>query len=208
MSAYAAPIEVVQAALHRCGEETISSLDDGSAAALIAQSNYEGIVRAQLTRHAWLFASETVNLTLVGAVTYGDYVWAWSWPTEVLNVRWVMINGRRLRMRDYIIQGQQVLTQDGFTDTNSQPQAVATFRAKEGQWPDDFAEAVVVRLQGLFLESLCDKVADARMKIKDAEALMQAAIVRDKRQQPATSQEFNILAEAYRRQGRSRHYLG
>ena len=40
MSNYAAPIEVVQAALHRLGEETITSLTDGSAAALIAMIRF------------------------------------------------------------------------------------------------------------------------------------------------------------------------
>ena len=52
MSAYAAPIEVIQAALHRIGEEEIGSLDEDSSAARIAASNYEGIVRTVFSRHA------------------------------------------------------------------------------------------------------------------------------------------------------------
>jgi hypothetical protein len=39
-------------------------------------------------------------------------------------------------------------------------------------------------------------------------AKVQAAIVRDKRQQPATSAEFNKLGEAWRIPGRRSHYLG
>jgi hypothetical protein len=206
MSAYAAPIEVVQAALHRCGEENIVSLDEGSPAALVANSNYEGIVRAALARHAWTFATETANLTLQGPITAGDYVWSWIYGPEVINVRWVMVNGQRLRSREYIIQGKNILTLDAFS--TSTPQLVATVRAAEGMWPDDFAEAIVVRLQALFLESLADKWQDARLKEKDAEAKFQAAIVRDKRQQPATSAEFNKLGEAWRIPGRRSHYLG
>lgn len=206
MSAYAAPIEVVQAALHRCGEESIVSLTDGTPAALVAASNYEGIVRAAMDRHAWSFATETVNLALVGPITAGDYVWSWSWPAEVINIRWVMSAGRRLRNREYVIQGRNVLTTSAFATAT--PQAVATMRAAEGNWPDDFAEAVVTRLQALFLESLADKWQDGRLKEKDAEAKFQRAIVRDKRQQPATTQEFNRLAEVWRSAGRSGHYLG
>ena len=206
MSAYAAPIQVVQAALHRCGEETIASLDEASSAALIATSNYEGIVRANLTRHAWLFATETVNLTLVGPATSGDYVWAWAWPAEILNVRAVLVGGQRLRSMGYIVQGQQVFTRDLFT--GSPVQITGTVRALEGAWPDDFAEAMVVRLQALFLESLADKWSDARIIKKDAEVLFQQAIVRDKRQQPATTQEFNRLADVHRQRGSQSRYIG
>lgn len=183
-------------------------MDEGSPAALVAQSNYEGLVRANLCRHAWLFSTETVTLSAPTAVVVGDYVWAWTWPSEVINIRWVMVNGRRLRQRDYVIQGRTILTRDAFTDANSVVQAVATLRANEGSWADDFAEAMVVRLQGLFLESLADKWQDGAVKIKAAEALFQTAMVRDKRQQPATTQEFSRLAEAYRFRGRRGHYLG
>lgn len=208
MSAYAAPIEVVQAALHRMGEESISSLDDGSAAALIAKSNYEGIVRAAHGRHAWTFATETVNMTLVGPVVAGNFVWAWTYPPEVINIRWVMSSGRRLRQGEYTIQGRQVLTAAPFTDAASQPQLVGTIRAQEGVWPDDFAEAMVTRLEGLFIESLADRWQDGRLKIKDAEAMFVQAIVRDKRQQPATTQEYNRLAEAFRQRGRRSRFNG
>lgn len=206
MSSYAAPIEVVQAALHRCGEESITSLGDGTPAALVAQSNYEGIVRAAMTRHAWLFATETANLTLQGAVVEGDYVWAWIVPTEIININWVQVDGRRLRAREYTLQGRTVLTMDQYAGRSLQ--VVGTIRAPEGIWPDDFAEGIVTRLQALFLESLADKWQDGRLKEKDAETKLQAAIVRDKRQQPATSQEYNVLGEAWRTRGRRPHYIG
>lgn len=206
MSAYAAPIEVVQAALHRCGEESITSMDEGSPAAMVATSNYEGIVRAAHARHAWTFATETKDLALEGPVTSGDYVWSWIIPAEVINVRWVQVNGRRLRTRDYVIQGRRILTISPFT--GSAPQVVATFRSPEGTWPDDFAEAMVVRLQGLFIESLADKWQDARLKIKDAEGQFQSAIVRDKRQQPPTVPDHNHLGEVWRNRGARSHYIG
>lgn len=206
MSAYAAPIEVVQAALHRTGEDSIVSMGDGTPAALVASSNYEGIVRAAMTRHGWLFATETANLTLQGAITEGDYVWSWIVPAEIINIRWVTCNGRKLRFRDYTIEGRKVLTTDQYT--GSTLQVVGTIRAPEGIWPDDFAEAIVTRLQALFMESLADKWQEARLKEKDAEAKMMAAIVRDKRQQPAAPQEVNRLGEAWRIRGRQQHYLG
>jgi hypothetical protein len=194
MSAFAAPIEVVQAALHRVGEESISSMDEGSAAALVAASNYEGIVRAQLKRHAWTFATDTVNLTHQAEVELGLWTHAYVYPASVINIRWVMLGGVKQRSGDWTLQKRRVLTR--LDDAGYQ--AVVTTRATESEWSDDFAEAMVVRLQGLFLESLCDKPQDGRPKIKDAEALFRIAIVVDKRQTPGEATIEGDLQLAWR----------
>lgn len=202
MSAFAAPIEVVQAALHRIGEEEISSLDDDSSGARVAASNYEGIVRSFFARHAWTFAKQTLDLTYQGEVELGSFTHAFVYPSEVTNIRLVQyapsdsycgLGGRRLRAGEYSIESGRILTR-----SDTPLQVVATVRAAESAWPGDFSEAVVVRMQGLFLESLCDKPQDARLKIRDADQLMRDAIVRDKRQEPGVSVEFVPLAEAWR----------
>lgn len=195
MSNYAAPIEVVQAALHRLGEETITDLTDGSAAALIATSNYEGIVRAALTKHAWSFATSISDLTLQETIELGPWTKAYTFEDSgVINLRYVMDAGRRLRAGEYEMQGGRVLTRVALTT----PQAVVTSRAGEGDWPDDFAEAIVVRMQALFLEGLLDRWQDARLKQRDSDATMLSAMLRDKRQSPGIQVEHNPLAEAWR----------
>lgn len=193
MSAYASQIEVVQAALHRIGEEEITSLDDNSSGARVAASNYEGIVRSFFARHAWTFAKQTLELTYQGVVELGPYTHAHVWPAEVMNIRYIMQDGVRLRSGEYAIESGRVLTR-----SSTALQVVATVRAEEADWPGDFAEAVVVRMQALFLESLCDKPQDARLKTRDADVLMRDAIIRDKRQEPGVSVEFVPLAEAWR----------
>jgi hypothetical protein len=193
MPAFSAPIEVVQAALHRIGEEEITSLDDDSSGARVASSNYEGIVRSFFARHAWTFAKQTLALTYQGAVTLGPYLHAFVWPSTVMNVRYIMQDGVRLRTGEYTIESGRVLTR-----SNRPLQVVATVRADEADWPGDFSEAVVVRMQALFLEALCDKPQDARLKTRDADVLMRDAIIRDKRQEPGVSIEFVPLAEAWR----------
>lgn len=202
MSQYAAPIEVLQAALGRIGEQIVS-LDDGSAPALVAAANYEGIVRAMLTKHAWLFATRTDNLTFQETIELGPWTSAFVYPTDVINIRYVMISGCRLERGDYEIQGNRILTRAGQT---AELQAVVTFRAGEELWPDDVAEAIVVRMQALFLEALLDRWQDARLKQKDAEAAMQMAIVRDKRQQPGARGDNAPLAQTWR--GWTRRYVG
>lgn len=192
MPAYAAPIEVVQAALHRIGEEGITDMSEDSSAARIATSNYEGIVRGYFARHAWTFAKQTLDLTHSATVELGTWTDAYTWPGTVLNIRAVMRDdGYRLRAGEYAIESGRVLTLD-----DEDLQILATVRAPEADWPGDFSEAVVTRMQALFLESLCDKYQDARLAKRDAEALIVSAIVRDKRQEPGVDAEFAPLAEA------------
>lgn len=193
-SPYATTIEVVQAALHRVGEQTISSLTDGSPAAQIATSNYEGIVSDYLTRHAWTFATKTVDLTYVGTVENLPFGYDYSWPSTVLNIREIRLDGRELESGEFEIEDGRVLTYVQDADLK----ASVTYRAPENKWPGDFSEAVVVRLQALFLEGLVDKWQDARLKERDAESKMLRAISRDKRQQPAKRAERNKLADRWR----------
>lgn len=210
MPAFAAPIEVTQAALHRIGEEELQSLDDNASAARVHLSNYEGIVRALFARHAWTFATKTLDLTYQSAVTLGSWESAYVWPAEVMNIRYVQyapdpltpgIGGRQLRSGDYTIENGKLLT----LGPEIKLQVVATVRAPESVWPGDFAEAVVTRLQGLYLEALCDKPQDARIAKRDAEGMIRDAIVRDKRQNPGVSFIKVPLAEAWRGRGMRRH---
>ncbi|GAA0768895.1 hypothetical protein [Brevundimonas olei] len=193
MPTYAAPIEVVQAALHRIGEDEITGLDEDSSAARVAASNYEGIVRAVFARHAWTFAKRTLNLTYQGEIELGQWRHAYVWPAEVVNIRFISECGRRLRSGDYSIEGDRILTRH-----KEDLQVVATVRPIEGAWPADLAEAVVVRLQALFLEALCDKPQDARLLKRDADQLLREAIVRDSRQEPGQQIDFAPLAEVWR----------
>lgn len=192
-SPYATNIEVVQAALHRVGEQTIASLNDGSPAAQIAASNYEGIVSDYLCRHAWTFATKTVDMTYVGTLDNDPWQHQFSWPTTVLNIRELRLEGRTLESGEFDIEDARVLVL-----TDGALKASVTYRAPENKWPADFSEVVVVRLQAIFLEGLVDKWQDARLKEKDAEAKMLRAITRDKRQRPAQRAERNKLADRWR----------
>lgn len=195
MSTYASPIEVIKAALHRVGEASITSLTDGSAQAQVANSNYEGVVRRALTRHAWTFATETLPLTLQETVAKGVWTKAYTYDaSRVLNIRYVMDGGRRLRQGEYELQSGRVLTRVELET----PEVVVTVRAAEQDWPDDFAEAVVVRMQAVFLEGLLDRWQDARLKHKDSNDEMLQAMLRDKRQSPGSVPDTNPLAEIWR----------
>lgn len=196
---YAAPVEVVQAALHRVGEAAIANLADGSVPAQIVASNYEGIVEDLLTRHAWTWATKTVDLTVIGETTAQPWGFAFAIPAEVINIRWLTCAGRKLGADEWELQSGQVLAL-----RSDDLQAVATYRVTEGNWPGDFAECVVLRIKALFLEGLLDKWQEAKLVTDDLEGKpgragkIDRAIVRDKRQVPAKRLESTPLASAWR----------
>jgi hypothetical protein len=192
-SPYANEIEVVQAALHRVGEQTIASLNDGSPQALVATSNYEGVVTDFLCRHGWTFATRTVDLTYVGTTTDEPWQYQFSWPSTVINIRQVRRSGRTLESGEYDLQDGKLLAY-----TDDALKASVVYRALESTWPADFSEAVVVRLQAVFLDGLEDKWQDARLKERDAENKLLRAIARDKRQRPAPRAERSKLADMWR----------
>lgn len=195
MSNYAAPIEVCKAAASRVGE-TLNSLDDGSALAVIADTNYEGVVRAALAYrgHGWSWATETINLTQQGAIEKGMWRFAYALPSTVMKVRAAMVHGgARLRRDDWTMQGAQVLTR---CDLDLQAQVLK--RVNENLWSDDFAEVIVTRLEALFLRGFLERHQEARIRDKDADDLLLLALVSDKRQMPVDSVEYNALAEAWR----------
>ena len=123
----------------------------------------------------------------------GPWAHAYVWPGDVINIRYVMQGGMKLRSGDYAIEGGRLLTR-----SNAPLQVVATIRSDEADWPPDVSEAVVVRLQALYLEALCDKPQDARLLKRDAEQGLRDAIIRDKRQEPGLRVDTAPLAEAWR----------
>lgn len=168
-------------------------MDEDSSGARVAASNYESIVRTAFSRHAWTFAKRTMDLTYQEAVRLGPWAHAYVWPPEVINIRYVMQGGRRLGAAEFSIENARVLSIH-----SSLLQVVATVRADESTWPPDVTEAIVVRLQALFLEALCDKPQDARLLKRDAEQLIRDAIVRDKNQEPGEDVYTAPLVKTWR----------
>lgn len=193
MPRYANAIEVIQAALHRVGEASISSLTDGSAAASVANANYEGVVGDLLERHAWTWATKTADLTLIGESDNASWGYEYALPDDCINLRFVTHQGLPIGEGHWTLQGDKVLVH-----SESEYQATYTWRATESVWPYNFGEAIVTRLQALFLGGLLDRWQEARLIEKDAEAKIMRAMTRDKRQAPATRAQRSDLPDIWR----------
>lgn len=174
---YAAPIEIVQAALARVGGQQITSLEDNSMPATVAKANYELMARKRLSRHTWSFASYPVALVYQGEQIVGQMRHAYRIPPEALRVHWVGVGSQRLDEWK-LTQGKIVARVAGDYE------ALISHRAPESDWADDFTEAFVVEMESLFIGSLQRNVQEARVRLKDAEKLFSDAMAADKRQAP------------------------
>lgn len=193
MPRYANDIEVIQAALHRVGEASISSLTDGSAASQIANANYEGIVGDLLERHAWSWATTTADLTLIGESDNAAWGYEYALPDDYINLRFITRAGMQIGEGDWALQGDRVLV-----NAEAEYQATYTYRAPVARWSYKFGEALVVRLQALFLGGLLDRWQDARLIEKDGEQKLMRAMTADKRQSPATRAYRTTLTDRWR----------
>jgi hypothetical protein len=189
---YAAPIELVQAALTRVGGQMITSLEDGSMPATIAKANYEGLAKRRLSMHTWSFASYPVKLVFQGERDTGMYRFAYMIPPEALRVH--SVNVLAQRVRQYKLDNGKVLFPSAYDY-----EAMISHRAPESTWPADFAEAFIVELEALFLSSLVRNPQDARLRQRDAEVLFRTALAADKRQAPGPpAMTDGTLARAWR----------
>ncbi len=172
---YAAPIELIQAALTRIGGQIITSLSDGSMPATIANANYEGMSRKYLSMHTWSFASYPVLLVPQGERDVGTLRFAYMVPPEALRVH--SINVGLSRVTNYKINAGKILFYEA-----AEYEAMISHRAPESTWPADFCEAFITALEGLYLASLVRNPQEARIRQRDAEVMFRTALAADKRQ--------------------------
>lgn len=177
MSPYTAPVEVVNAALARMGVRPVQGLDETSKPAIVANDMYEGIVASLFARHYWLFALKEDKLQYQGTTT-GEYSAVYSLPADLVSLVNVTSSGKLI---DYRILSGKVVCNHG---SETELRALYVYRALEGSWPPDFADAVVVRLQAEFQRALREDEPVAQSLERMAEMKFIRAMVRDKRQAP------------------------
>lgn len=191
MSIYAAPVEVANAALAEVGHTQIQSLNDGTPAAVTFNALYEPLVKKELTRHAWSFATKLSRLTLQGA-TGSSPAYAYYLPGDLLTPRFMMVG--RSRAQGYQIRSNKVLV-----DIQMPLDLVHTYRAPESEWPADFCEGMRKRLMAVFLRALPVDYQRAREMDQDAELQFQMARIRDRTAAPATNYTIDpVLVRAWR----------
>jgi hypothetical protein len=138
------------------GANPITSFDDTSTEALIANNMYEDVARAALCNTRWRFASNQSELNLLTDTPTGRFDRAHQLPSDLLMLHTLTVNDNILT---YSIYGDKV-----FSDATVADKVIAdyTFRANEIDWPSYFTLAVEYELASVFASSIArdEKLAE------------------------------------------------
>jgi hypothetical protein len=164
MSGIAAPIDVLRSALVHLGHKPVATLNDQTPNAVAFNTLYESMVRAELVKPAWRFATKTASLVYQGETDIGPQ-YQYAMPSDVLKPRYLELN--RLPFRDYEIMGKKVLV-----EAKGEYVLVYVARVAEGDWPPDFADAMTKlmasRLPFGSAARKAELAAEAQMELNDA----------------------------------------
>lgn len=186
----------INAALTRIGEQRISSLTDKeSTAGTIADANYEIVVRDELSRYPWRWATQTVNLGPPLAAADDAYLpWGYSRTLSlpIIRMRSVRVAGLPLR---YEVRYGTLLTDQDDTGTI---EISAVVRPEETYWPPEFGELITLRMQQIFLRAIGERYSEADSLEKPIQTQRGHAHLRDAQAQSAIPGMTSPTLEARR----------
>lgn len=136
MSAFAAPIDVLRSAMIHLGHQPPTTLNDQNPNVVAFNAIYEPLVRAELVKPSWRFATKIGSLVYQGETTIGPQ-FQYAMPPDVLQPRYLMLN--RFEFRDYEVMGQKILVEE-----QADYELVYVWRVPEAQWPGDFGDAIAM----------------------------------------------------------------
>jgi len=170
-------IDIAARALTLVGANPITSFDDVSTEALIANNMYEDMARAALVNTRWRFATNQAQLNLLSDAPTGRYDRAYQLPSDMLMLHALTVNDNII---EYAIYGDKV-----FTDTSTSDAVIAdyTFRADELGWPSYFTLAVEYQLASVFASSIARDDTLTKLMDQKADFLMAKARNLDSQQQ-------------------------
>jgi hypothetical protein len=148
----------VNAALTRVGENRLTSLIDANhIASAITEANYELVVKDELSRYPWRWATTTV--TLGGILAEGSETSPWSYartlPLPIIRVMSVRYEGQAV---PFEIRSSTIYTD---YDDDYDILITAVWRQIETYWPPAFGELITLRMQQIFLRALGERYSEA-----------------------------------------------
>ena len=176
-SAANSPVDIAARALTLIGANPISSFDDTSTEATVANNMYEDVARASLSMARWRFATNQKVLNLLSDAPTGRFDQAYQLPADLLMLHALTVNDLLV---DYTVYGDKA-----FANTNEADQVVAdyTFRADENTWPSYFTLAVEYQLASIFAAAIARDDGLMKMFDEKADIFMRQARTLDSQQQ-------------------------
>lgn len=179
----------INAALTRAGFDPVTSIPGQTAEGKVAAANYESFVRGVLTGYPWRFATTTRRLNLLSAAPYLPWLYAYQIPTDLLKLRTVQVEGQGI--------AYEVMTDKLLCNADSTVEVIAmfTWRVPEAYWPGDFGEAMIQRLEGMFLRSPAGQFDEAEARDSSADEEFERAKLSDSQlKTPTDPRTYPILA--------------
>lgn len=153
--------DICSRALNRVGCNAITSFDDGATESIVAGREYEATLEALLTDYPWGFAGAQFVLNKLVDTPVGRWSVAYQMPDGVLTLRAVTVGGQPI---PYAIFDDKI-----YTDWDDDLVADYTTRPDETRFPPYFRDALVARLEAIFMRAIkrnqeaaenLDKLAD------------------------------------------------
>lgn len=177
----ATDLSVINAALTRTGNNPVTSLTAGSVAAIIANQNYENLVKAELANHPWKRASKIAQLARLDPDVEGKpsepWTAAYELPADLVDIRTVTVVGVPI---DYEVQGETILCN---ADASDAVILHYVWRVGETSWPAWFREGVIRRCEAIFLRGIGERFREAEARDSAAEEQFAKARNRDSQSQ-------------------------
>jgi len=163
-------------ALLKIGANPISSFDDGSAEAEVAQNLYPGMCDSLLSSYPWSFATAQKRLPRLAASPVADFAYAYQLPTDFLRALSVG-TGESGRGVTYRIQERRL-----HTDMDD---VILTyiFRPASTEFPPYFSQALITHLASEFCLPLTESASRGEAMLRMGEKEIQKARNIDAQQQ-------------------------
>ena len=170
-------VDIAARALTLIGANPITSFDDTSTEATVANNMYEDVAQAALCASRWRFATNQSVLNLLTDAPTGRFDRAYQLPLDMLMLHAITVNDLVV---EYTVYGDKA-----YADLSATDQVVAdfSFRANENTWPSYFTLAVEYQLAAIFASSIARDEALTKMMDDKASMLMAKARNLDSQQQ-------------------------
>lgn len=175
-------------ALLKIGAQPISSFEEGTAEADIAQNLYPHVRDYLLSLYPWSFATAQDSLGRLAGAVATDYQYAYQLPTNFM---------RALSLGNQVSgQGYPYRLQENRLHTDAS-EAVLTyiFRPEASQFPPYFSQVLMTYLASEFCLPLTESATRSEALLRLGEKQLQQARTLDAQQQTPQSMNLNVLVE-------------
>ncbi|MBP2290720.1 hypothetical protein [Azospirillum rugosum] len=159
----ASDLDLCNAALTRCGTQTIASFDDGTTEGVILAQNYEQVVSDCLSESRWKFARSVRALNRLSGAAPAPWTAVYQCPADALEVEGVTVSGAPIeheRAADKLLCN---------ADPDAEVIATILSRPDTAAWPPQFREFVILRLCAVLLPALGDKFQEGAQAARMAD---------------------------------------